>query len=107
MWNAKWYWVAGALFCLSCGGSSQNTPPQEPSSESEPESTSEAPAPEKKETAEPTEKAAEPNEGPAPGKAGEAEQKPCPSLDQSTCKVTMGCVWNDVKKCVQETSADQ
>jgi hypothetical protein len=38
---------------------------------------------------------------------GEEAKKPCPELDKSTCQVTMGCVWNEVKKCVQETSSDQ
>jgi hypothetical protein len=55
-----------------------------------------------------TENAAEPNEAPAPDKAGGGEaKKSCTELDKSTCKVTMGCVWNDVKKCIEQMADDQ
>lgn len=49
------------------------------------------------------EPAAEPDEStPAPESAPEPTEtkKKCEELDKSTCKVTVGCGWNDLKKCV-------
>jgi len=29
-------------------------------------------------------------------------KKACPALDETTCKITVGCAWNTVDKCVDE-----
>ncbi len=37
---------------------------------------------------------------------GEADPPPvkkeCPELDEGTCKITVGCAWNTVRKCIEE-----
>jgi hypothetical protein len=99
--------AAVLLLCLSCGGS---TPPAE---------TVEEPKAETPETPAPTEEAPAPEEGSGDdGGAGEApsegpksegggsEKKSCAELDKNTCKITTGCGWNDVKKCVEEGASE-
>ncbi len=104
----KSFWLGLALLCIGCGGASQSAPPKEPSSETTPESTTEA-APSKKseagDAAGESKGSSEPNQAPTSDKAG--GKKSCSGLDKSTCKVTMGCVWNDVKKCVEQAADDQ
>jgi len=37
------------------------------------------------------------------GKHGKSSpKKGCSGLDESTCKITMGCAWDSVKNCTQE-----
>ena len=36
------------------------------------------------------------------GKAKPSGKKGCPGLDERTCKVTVGCAWDSVDKCVTE-----
>lgn len=107
MW--KHTWLAAVLgLCLHCGGGAQSTPAETP----EPAPPSEPAAVEPAEPAEepPAEAPAEPSEGEAGEGSGEQSsgessgsgKKSCAELDQSTCKITIGCAWNDVKKCVEE-----
>lgn len=105
----KHAWAAVVtLLCLQCGGS---TPPAETVEETQPEPAAEPPPAEEApagegegaETAEPTEPPAE--ETPPEGSAG-GEKKSCAELDKNTCKITTGCAWNDVKKCVEEGASE-
>lgn len=96
MANRIGYAVASIL-CVACASSKPAVEePVTPATESEPTaepSSDEAPA-------EPAESTPEPESAPEPA---EKKKKKCEELDMSTCKVTMGCGWNDVKKCVSTT----
>jgi hypothetical protein len=94
--------VCVIALCLQCGGST--TPAEEPTSPTESteapaaapageETPSESPASEEKSGDKADEKA-------APAKKG------CADLKKSDCKVTVGCAWNDLKKCVEEGPAE-
>jgi hypothetical protein len=102
---AKPIWIVLVLaLCWGCGGS---TPPaEEPTSPST--STEEENAPANEET--PPEPAADETKDPAPASDDASNdtgaKKKCEELDKSTCKVTMGCGWNDVKKCVDTTLSE-
>jgi len=109
MWKHRWSVCVIAL-CLQCGGST--TPAEEPTSSTEsPEAPaaapegeatpSEAPASEEKSGDKADEKSGDKaDEKAAPAKKG------CNALPKSDCKVTVGCAWNDLKKCVEEGPAE-
>jgi hypothetical protein len=33
-------------------------------------------------------------------------KKACPELTKKDCMITLGCVWNDLKKCVEEGASE-
>jgi hypothetical protein len=41
-------------------------------------------------------------EGDAHEAAPPPAKKACPELDETTCKITVGCAWNTVEKCIEE-----
>src|SRR5258708_6087820 len=90
------------LFGLHCSGQTTAAPPagevtSPPAASAAPvEATSTAPA----EPA-PTEAPAEKEPVASPGKTGSSKPE-CAKLPKTTCKVTSGCAWNDLKKCVSE-----
>src|SRR5688572_10166774 len=100
---AKQIWFVPVLgVCLACGGS---TPPAEEAAT--PSTGTEEAAPESEET--PSEAPAESNDPPTESDGGSSDtgaKKKCVELDKSTCKVTIGCGWNDVKKCVDTTVSE-
>jgi hypothetical protein len=82
MANGIGYAVA-SLLCVACAGSKPAVEePVTPATESEPTT--------------------EPSSDEAPAEPAEAKKK-CEELDMSTCKVTIGCGWNELKKCVSTT----
>jgi hypothetical protein len=96
------YALASLLaFCLHCGGQTQAAPPIEeaplPAAE---EPAAAAPAPE--ETSAPATEAPPPAETTAPAASAKPPKRPCSELDKTTCKITQGCLWNELKKCVDE-----
>jgi hypothetical protein len=103
MGKHKWS-VAVIALCLQCGGS---TPPAAPVEAPEEPST-EAPSPTEPETGEPEATPSDtPAEAPAESDGGtSAAKKKCEELDKTTCKITTGCGWNDVKKCVEEGASE-
>src|SRR5262245_12357159 len=86
------------VLCLHCGGS-----PPPPSTEAPPPSEAtaapaEAPSP-PADTAAPAEAAT----GSAPAAPADTpKKKTCAELDKTNCKITTGCAWNELKKCVEE-----
>jgi hypothetical protein len=98
MWKRTWSLVAIA-FCVHCGGAAQSGTPAETAGEGEIE----------QEGAEPDE-AATSGESTGTDASSETggdepepveEKKKCAELDKSTCKVTLGCAWNEVQKCIE------
>ena len=93
------YAIGLVLLCIHCGGSSQTAPPTEepppPAAAPAPAETTEAPAAE-------TPSAAPTATAEAPAASAAPVPKPCPELPKGTCKVTKGCAWNDLLKCVKE-----
>lgn len=86
--------------CVQCGGS---TPPpvEEPAAKTTEEAappTEEAPS-ETAESGEASSDTAPASDNGSEGKGG--AKKKCEELDKSTCKVTIGCGWNELKKCVE------
>ena len=101
MWKHRWSVCVIAL-CLQCGGST--TPAEEPSSPTE---STEAPA--AAPTGEGTSTDAPASEEKSGDKADEKAtpaKKGCNDLPKNDCKVTVGCAWNDLKKCVEEGPAE-
>lgn len=102
---AKQSWAVALVgLCFGCGASSGNAPPaQQPDDEakltpaSEPAATEETAA-----VADDTETASTPSEPTADDEKDESPKRACDVLDKATCKVTVGCAWNDVRKCVKE-----
>jgi hypothetical protein len=95
MWNHKWSVVA-ALLSFHCGGSTQSADPvEEPKAEETPA------APEESAPAE-SAASAEESSASADGGTQASGKKPCKEHDKSTCKITTGCAWNDIHKCVEE-----
>jgi hypothetical protein len=87
------------LFCVACAGSKPAVEePVAPVSESPP---TPEPAPEDA-PAEPAEPPPAPEPESAPAEPVETKKK-CEELDMSTCKITIGCGWNEVKKCISTT----
>jgi hypothetical protein len=86
-------WAFALFLCAACAGSKPAAEePATPEVESPPaaEPSSDEPPAEPEETPPAAETAPEPTE----------TKKKCEELDKSTCKVTVGCGWNDVKNCV-------
>lgn len=96
------------LLLSACAGQASPATPSEESAtapstaapESAPADTTAAP----EETATPAPSAPEPSAKPTsvtPG-AGRGTDVSCPELAKNKCKVTRGCMWNEIKKCVKE-----
>jgi hypothetical protein len=101
MWKHRWSVCVIAL-CLQCGGSA--TPAEEPTSPTEsPEAPSAAPAGEEKPSEAP---ASEEKSGDKAEEKAAPAKKGCAGLPKNDCKVTVGCAWNDLKKCVEEGPAE-
>jgi hypothetical protein len=102
MWNNKWSVVA-AVLCLHCGGSAQSAAPvEEPETETPATPAEETPAEGAASGEEPSTPEKSEEGSSAGGTAAPSEKKACKELDKSTCKITQGCGWNDVHKCVEE-----
>lgn len=94
--------IGWALLCLCfhCGGQTKTAPTTEeappvpssvPEADSQPSEGSEATA---------TGAAADPV---APPASATGSSKPtCDKLAKTTCQITTGCAWNDLKKCVAD-----
>lgn len=96
---------AVALFglCFSCGGTSGNAlPAQAPDDEPKMSPASAPVAEETSSVADTTEAESTPSEPAAKEEEDDTPKRACDVLDKSTCKVTVGCAWNDVRKCVKE-----
>jgi len=108
MWKHRWSVCAIAL-CLQCGGST--TPAEEPSGPTESTETpstpegSESPS-ESKASDESAGDKSEEKAGDKSEEKGAPAKKGCADLKKSDCKVTVGCAWNDLKKCVEEGPAE-
>ncbi len=96
------------LLLSACAGQASPTTPTEasaaPSSEAAPESAPAESSASPEETAAPAPSSPEPTAKPTsvtPG-AGRGADVSCPELPKNRCKVTRGCMWNEIKKCVKE-----
>src|SRR5262245_52479312 len=96
-------WLGIATFLLHCSSSQPEpaTPPAAPSGE--PVATP-TPTPTAEAASAPSaQPSAEASAAPAPGALKNPPSKqPCGKLDKTTCKVTVGCAWNDKQKCITE-----
>ncbi len=92
--------VAVALLCLHCGGPE---PAKVPEPSPAPEEV-EAPAPDAPDPLPEPEPAPEPDPEPEAAPEPKPVEKPkkvvCAELKQGRCKVTEGCAWNTVGKCI-------
>lgn len=117
MWNHRWP-LAVIAFCFQCGGQTKSAAPvDEPGAASEASTTSteEAPLP-TTEDASPTEEApsASPDSDPSGAASSQPSDKPtqkadktsCAGLAKTKCKITKGCAWNDLGKCLEDEGGE-
>jgi hypothetical protein len=101
MWKHFWSLTA-IVFSVHCGGATQSAAPPETADGDE----------HQQEPVSPTEDETYEESGSETGsEAGSAQPEPaakkqCAELDKSTCKVTVGCAWNEVQKCIEHASAE-
>lgn len=93
--------VVAALFSFGCGGTPPPAPsePTPPSVDEPPPAVEEPPPPPVEPEEEPP-----PEEEPAPA-TGQPEAPPepvCAELAEGRCKVTEGCEWHTIKKCLAQ-----
>lgn len=107
------YATLAVIACLAgCSGEQATSGPVEDPSSVEPEPAEEATTAEEGggEEASPEPASAEPPEEEEPAEADAPEapkeepppKKACSDLDESACKVTVGCAWHSKKKCIDE-----
>lgn len=88
------------LVCVACAGSKPAVEEPAPPPDTENAPTAESPAGEA--PTEPDESTPASESAPEPAET----KKKCEELDKSTCKVTVGCGWNDLKKCVSDSTSE-
>ena len=104
MWKHRWI-LSTIVLCLQCGGQKEASPPAEeptPAVEEPTPPTEEAATPTPEETPAEEPKTEEPAGEPKGGEPKGDGDPVCAKLDKTKCKITKGCAWNDIKKCVED-----
>jgi hypothetical protein len=101
MWKQTWS-LAAIAFCVHCGGATQSATPAESAGD---ESIEQEPTSEAATSDEPESTGGDTGDEGSSATGGDTPEpvakKKCAELDKSTCKVTLGCAWNEVQKCIE------